>query len=116
MDAHTYLKQIKETLKDQKEKYDQFRDAMNDFKAHRVDTPSTIARVRRLFEGFPDLILGFNTLLTKEHEITINEPQAKKPVEFDEVFQFVNKIKSQGDLLEDDIKNLKRSERFRSEV
>nr|GEX97034.1 paired amphipathic helix protein Sin3-like 4 isoform X2 [Tanacetum cinerariifolium] len=94
MDAHTYLKKIKETFKDQKEKYDEFRDAMKYFKAHRVDTSSTIARVRRLFEGFPDLILGFNTLLTKEHEITIDEPQAKKPVEFDEAFQFVNKIKT----------------------
>nr|GEW57093.1 SIN3-like 5 [Tanacetum cinerariifolium] len=90
----TYLKQIKETFKEQKEKYDEFRDAMKDFKAHRVDIPSTIARVRRLFEGFLDLILGFNTLLTKEHEITIDEPQANKPMVFDEAFQFVNKIKT----------------------
>nr|GEZ01018.1 paired amphipathic helix protein Sin3-like 4 [Tanacetum cinerariifolium] len=58
-----------------------------------VDTPSIIARVRRLFEGYPDLILGFNTFLPKEYEITIDEPQAKKPVEFNEAFLFVNKIK-----------------------
>ncbi|GJU59038.1 endopeptidase [Tanacetum coccineum] len=93
MDASTYLKEIKETFKDQTEKYDEFFDAMKDFKAHRVDTPSIIARVRRLFQGYPDLILGFNTFLPKEYEITIDEPQAKKPVEFSEVYQFVNKIK-----------------------
>nr|GFA27672.1 paired amphipathic helix protein Sin3-like 4 [Tanacetum cinerariifolium] len=94
MDALTYLKEIKETFKEHKEKYDEFLDAMNDFKAQRVDTPSIIARVRRLFEGYPDLILGFNTFLPKEYEITIDEPQAKKPVEFNEALIFVNKIKT----------------------
>ncbi|GJY52003.1 zinc finger, CCHC-type containing protein [Tanacetum coccineum] len=93
MAALTYLKEIKETFKDQREKYDEFLDVMKDFKAHRVDTPSIIARVRRLFEGYQDLILGFNTFLPKEYEITIDEPQAKKPVEFSEAYQFVNKIK-----------------------
>nr|GEZ73966.1 paired amphipathic helix protein Sin3-like 2 [Tanacetum cinerariifolium] len=39
MDALTYLKEIKETFKEQKEKYDEFLDAMKDFKAQRVDTP-----------------------------------------------------------------------------
>ncbi|PWA56088.1 paired amphipathic helix protein Sin3-like 4 [Artemisia annua] len=92
-DALTYLKEIRETFQDEKEKYAEFLEAMKDFKAHRVDTPIIIARVKKLFEGYPNLILGFNTFLPKEYEITLDEPQAKKPVEFNEAYEFVNKIK-----------------------
>jgi paired amphipathic helix protein Sin3a len=63
----------------------------------RIDTAGVIARVKELFKGHRDLILGFNTFLPKGYEITLpleeEQPPQKKPVEFEEAINFVNKIK-----------------------
>lgn len=56
----------------------------------RVDTNGVIARVRELFKGYDDLLLGFNTFLPKGYKITLPE---KKAVDFGEAIEFVNKIK-----------------------
>jgi len=65
----------------------------------RIDTAGVIARVKELFKGHRDLILGFNTFLPKGYEITLpleeEQPPQKKPVEFEEAINFVNKIKVQ---------------------
>ncbi|XP_016559073.1 paired amphipathic helix protein Sin3-like 2 isoform X2 [Capsicum annuum] len=95
-DALSYLKEVKDMFQDQREKYDMFLDVMKDFKAQRIDTVGVIARVKDLFKGHPNLILGFNTFLPKGYEITLtDEEQAppKKTVEFEEAISFVNKIK-----------------------
>ncbi|XP_055805599.1 paired amphipathic helix protein Sin3-like 2 isoform X2 [Solanum dulcamara] len=95
-DALSYLKEIKDMFQDQREKYDLFLDVMKDFKAQRIDTAGVIARVKDLFKGHSNLILGFNTFLPKGYEITLtDEEQAppKKTVEFEEAISFVNKIK-----------------------
>ncbi|XP_010317097.1 paired amphipathic helix protein Sin3-like 2 isoform X3 [Solanum lycopersicum] len=95
-DALSYLKEVKDMFQDQREKYDLFLDVMKDFKAQRIDTTGVIARVKDLFKGHPNLILGFNTFLPKGYEITLtDEEQAppKKTVEFEEAISFVNKIK-----------------------
>ncbi|MQL70783.1 hypothetical protein Taro_003146 [Colocasia esculenta] len=96
-DALAYLKDVKEILKDKKEKYDEFLEVMKDFKAQRMDTAGVIGRVKELFKGHRNLILGFNTFLPKGYEITLSpeeEFQPKKPVEFEEAINFVNKIKT----------------------
>ncbi|XWS34893.1 hypothetical protein CRYUN_Cryun21dG0076100 [Craigia yunnanensis] len=102
-DALTYLKAVKDLFQEKREKYDDFLQVMKDFKAQRIDTAGVIARVKELFKGYRDLILGFNTFLPKGYEITLppedeQHPQ-KKPVEFEEAINFVNKIKTrfQGD-------------------
>lgn len=64
----------------------------------RVDTSGVILRVKELFKGNRELILGFNTFLPKGFEITLlpeedDQPPPKKPVEFEEAISFVNKIK-----------------------
>lgn len=57
-------------------------------------------RVKELFKGHRNLILGFNTFLPKGFEITLPEveeeedPVSKKPVEFDQAINYVNKIKA----------------------
>lgn len=67
----------------------------------RIDTGGVIARVKELFKGHRKLILGFNTFLPKGFEITLPleeddpHPLQKKPVEFKEAINFVNKIKVQ---------------------
>ncbi|XWS68918.1 hypothetical protein CRYUN_Cryun04dG0134600 [Craigia yunnanensis] len=102
-DALTYLKAVKDIFEEKREKYDEFLEVMKDFKAQRIDTAGVIARVKELFKGYRDLILGFNTFLPKGYEITLpvedEQPPQKKPVEFEEAINFVNKIKTrfQGD-------------------
>ncbi|WOK93445.1 paired amphipathic helix protein Sin3-like 4 isoform X2 [Canna indica] len=91
-DALAYLKAVKDIFQDKREKYDEFLEVMKDFKSQRIDTTGVIMRVKELFKGHRDLILGFNTFLPKGYEIKL--PEEKKPVEFDEAITFVNKIKS----------------------
>ncbi|KAK9125519.1 hypothetical protein Scep_014365 [Stephania cephalantha] len=96
-DALQYLKSVKDIFQDKREKYDEFLEVMKDFKANRIDTAGVIERVKELFKGHRDLILGFNTFLPKGYEITLppeDEPPHKKPVEFEEAINFVNKIKT----------------------
>ncbi|XP_024015380.1 paired amphipathic helix protein Sin3-like 5 isoform X2 [Eutrema salsugineum] len=90
-DALSYLKAVKDMFQDKKEKYDTFLEVMKDFKAQRVDTNGVIARVKELFKGYDDLLLGFNTFLPKGYKITLPE---KRPVDFGEAIEFVNKIKA----------------------
>ncbi|KAI4389240.1 hypothetical protein MLD38_001488 [Melastoma candidum] len=94
-DALSYLKRVKDMFQDQRDKYDMFLEVMKDFKAQRTDTAGVIARVKELFKGHNDLILGFNTFLPKGFEITVedDETPTKKTVEFEEAISFVNKIK-----------------------
>ncbi|OMP06195.1 Paired amphipathic helix [Corchorus capsularis] len=92
-DALVYLKAIKDRFYDKRDKYDDFLEIMRDF------------RVKELFKGYPDLILGFNTFVPKEYEITLPPedieqlpPPRKRPVvEFDEAIFFLNKIKKRFD-------------------
>ncbi|XP_048318177.1 paired amphipathic helix protein Sin3-like 4 isoform X1 [Ziziphus jujuba] len=102
-DALAYLKAVKDIFQDKRDKYEDFLEVMKDFKAQRIDTAGVIERVKDLFKGHRDLILGFNTFLPKGYEITLpledEQPPQKKPVEFEEAINFVNKIKTrfQGD-------------------
>ncbi|XP_042052958.1 paired amphipathic helix protein Sin3-like 5 isoform X1 [Salvia splendens] len=97
-DAFSYLKYIKEVFQDNKDKYGEFIDVMKDFRSQRIDTSDVILRVKELFKGNRDLILGFNTFLPKGYEITLppeDEPYLKnKPIDFDEAISFVTKIKT----------------------
>nr|GMC91620.1 paired amphipathic helix protein Sin3-like 2 [Ipomoea batatas] len=90
------MKEVKDMFQDQRDKYDMFLDVMKDFKAQRIDTAGVIVRVKDLFKGHPNLILGFNTFLPKGYEITLTEEEVvpqKRTVEFEEAISFVNKIK-----------------------
>ncbi|XP_022999276.1 paired amphipathic helix protein Sin3-like 3 isoform X1 [Cucurbita maxima] len=98
-DALEYLKNVKDIFRDKKETYEDFLEVMKEFKAQRIDTAGVIARVKHLFKGHRDLILGFNTFLPKGFAITCSPedeipPQKKKPVQFEEAINFVGKIKT----------------------
>ncbi|GLJ50456.1 hypothetical protein SUGI_1075070 [Cryptomeria japonica] len=82
-DALAYFKAVKETFKDRKEKHDEFIEVLKDFKAERIDLTGLIARVKELFKGYPNLILGFNTIVPK-----------RLGIEFDQAINYVNKIKT----------------------
>ncbi|KAM4125018.1 hypothetical protein ACB094_01G276800 [Castanea mollissima] len=94
-DSSSYLKEVKETFQDQREKYDMFLEVLKDLKAQRTDTVSASARVKELFEGHNNLISGFNIFLQKGYEITLEDDEAalqKEKVEFGRAIDFVNKI------------------------
>ncbi|KAL1222790.1 Paired amphipathic helix protein Sin3-like 6 [Cardamine amara subsp. amara] len=95
-DALTYLKAVKDIFQDNKEKYETFLELMKDFKAQRVDTTGVIERIKELFKGYKELLLGFNTFLPKGYRITI-VPEEEKPktrVDFKDAIGFVTKIKT----------------------
>ncbi|KAJ9549153.1 hypothetical protein OSB04_021696 [Centaurea solstitialis] len=96
-DALTYLEKVKVKFQDKKEKYDEFLEVMKAFKEQRTDTTGVIARVKELFEGHQELILGFNPFLPKGYEMTLprehGQHHIKKPLDFKEAILFVNKIK-----------------------
>ncbi|KAI7731827.1 hypothetical protein M8C21_028780 [Ambrosia artemisiifolia] len=96
-DVLTYIQKVKDIFHDKKETYDDFLKIMQDFKAQRLDTTGVIARVKELFDGHPELILGFNPFLPKGSEITLprehGQGHFKKPLDFEEAIGFVNKIK-----------------------
>lgn len=65
-------------------------------RARRIDTAGVIIRVKTLFNGYPELILGFNAFLPKGFAIKLQDIDGgdKKPVDFMEAINFVNKIKA----------------------
>ncbi|CAM6050362.1 unnamed protein product, partial [Sphagnum compactum] len=95
-DALSYLKAVKQKFNDEKGKYEEFLATMKDFKAQRIDTAGVIERVKELFQGHRELILGFNTFLPEGYEITLPAEleEKKQPVEFDQAINYVNKIKA----------------------
>lgn len=78
---------MKNVFEHQPAVYARFLDIMKEFKAHtsvtlyprfathhlRIDTPGVIMRVKSLFHGHHDLILGFNTFLPPGYKITAAE-------------------------------------------
>ncbi|KAK9865821.1 hypothetical protein WJX84_003538 [Apatococcus fuscideae] len=94
-DALSYLRNVKVKFQDRKDIYDTFLEIMKEFKAQRINTEGVIERVKELFAGHRELILGFNTFLPKGYEITLPpEEERKTAVEFDQAINYVNKIKT----------------------
>ncbi|KAG2499920.1 hypothetical protein HYH03_002207 [Edaphochlamys debaryana] len=102
-DALSYLREVKNRFADNKDVYDTFLEIMKEFKAARIDTTGVIKKVKTLFKGHRELILGFNTFLPRGYEIELErisddeeeeDPANKQPVEFDQAINYVNKIKT----------------------
>ncbi|XP_010548113.1 PREDICTED: paired amphipathic helix protein Sin3-like 5 isoform X2 [Tarenaya hassleriana] len=100
-DALTYLNDVKAKFHDNNKTYDNFLSVMKDFKAQRIDTSGVIERVKDLFKGYQELLLGFNAFLPKGYAITLppDDKRRKKPVDFGEAIKLVTKIKAR---LQDD--------------
>ena len=70
-DALLYLDHVKMEFKDRPQIYNQFLAIMKNFKSQEVDTPGVIRRVSKLFRGYNNLILGFNTFLPDGYKISL---------------------------------------------
>ncbi len=97
-DALSYLREVKTRFQNNRKVYDSFLEIMKQFKAQTIDTAGVIKKVKSLFYGHQELILGFNTFLPKGYEIKVEDlpswpPQQKSPVEFDQAITYVNRIK-----------------------
>ncbi|KEH44186.1 putative transcription regulator Others family [Medicago truncatula] len=67
-DVSGYFEEVKAAFQYNK-KYFQFIKLIKDFRARRIDSIAVKARVKRLFKGNSNLMLGFNSFLPKEHRI-----------------------------------------------
>ncbi|KAM1015235.1 hypothetical protein ACFX2I_045038 [Malus domestica] len=74
-DALLFLKQVKDAFCDKEENYEKFLEIMKDFKAKRAVTEDVVARVKELFKGHKDLILGFNPFLPEGYQITPDDDE-----------------------------------------
>lgn len=72
-DALLYLDQVKLEFGDRPRIYNQFLEIMKNFKAQEVDTIGVIQSVRKLFHGYNNLILGFNTFLPEGYKIEMRD-------------------------------------------
>ncbi|KAI3988699.1 hypothetical protein MKX01_027063 [Papaver californicum] len=96
-DAIAYVTTVKEKFRDNREKYDEFLNILEDFKVYKIDTLGVMSRIKVLFKGHPDLILGFNTFTPEGNEISTtmeDEPSQKKPPEFVDFMIFLNQVQT----------------------
>ncbi|CAH8605591.1 unnamed protein product [Dicrocoelium dendriticum] len=68
-DALSYLDEVKERFAGQGAIYTDFLDVMREFKMQTIGTEVVIRRVRELFEGHPDLIVGFNNFIPQGYRV-----------------------------------------------
>ena len=80
-DALSYLDQVKVAFEKQPTVYNDFLDAMKEFKSAKVDTRGVIKRVSDLFAGHADLIVGFNMFLPPGYSIKVGESDNGQPGE-----------------------------------
>ncbi|KAJ7587135.1 paired amphipathic helix [Mycena floridula] len=62
-DALLFIDLVKATFEYQPHVYDEFLDAMSEFRDQRIDTAGLIERISFLFKGQPHLVRGFNIFL-----------------------------------------------------
>ena len=68
-----YIKAVKNALTHSPHKYSQFMEILADYHAHKEDQVMTVRQVVRLLQDFPRLVLGFNSFLPPEYEITLRK-------------------------------------------
>ena len=105
-DALQYLERVKLQFHAQPHKYNQFLDVMKDFKSQAIDTAGVIVRIRHLFAGYPELILGFNLFLPEGYKMDLQmedcngatnqarEPRMPPAVEFNQAVNYVSVVKN----------------------
>eukprot|EP01105_Mastigella_eilhardi_P019843 TRINITY_DN4688_c0_g1_i3.p1 TRINITY_DN4688_c0_g1~~TRINITY_DN4688_c0_g1_i3.p1 ORF type:complete len:261 (-),score=78.96 TRINITY_DN4688_c0_g1_i3:31-813(-) len=77
--ALEFLEQVKRNFAQEHGVYEEFLGIMKDFKQQSVDTPGVVARVRKLFQGYPELLQGFSMFLPpgfrNDQEVHSTAPQ-----------------------------------------
>ncbi|WJX30404.1 hypothetical protein P8452_18946 [Trifolium repens] len=76
-DAFAFLKKVKDAFQG-REKYDEFIEILKDSKAGRIDRSVVVERVKKMFEGHTNLILGFNAFLPNTLQIQLRNGGKRK--------------------------------------
>ncbi|KAL6619882.1 hypothetical protein ACP70R_035021 [Stipagrostis hirtigluma subsp. patula] len=92
-DALLYITSVRHKFRDRADKYNEFLEVMRDFKSNRIDTPGVVIRIKTIFEGFPELMIGFNAFLPAGYAIRPPDVE-NKSVDFVKAIGFVSKIKT----------------------
>ncbi|GAU33083.1 hypothetical protein TSUD_227420 [Trifolium subterraneum] len=72
-DASAFIEKVKDVFEvKNKEKYDEFLEILKDSKTGRIDRSVAVERVKEMFEGHTDLILGFNAFLPNTLQIQLH--------------------------------------------
>jgi paired amphipathic helix protein Sin3a len=74
--AVSYLERVKRTFAERPEVYRAFLAVMHAFKEQRVEITGLVTQVYQLFEGHPNLLIGFNTFLPIGHSSAGSKPPA----------------------------------------
>ena len=95
-DALEYLERVRDTFAGLPHIYNSFLAVMRDFKGQTITTEGVINRVKLLFNGYPDLVQGFNMFLPPAYRIKVEAAQesaANTPQHFASAHKFVAKVK-----------------------
>ncbi|XP_057319073.1 paired amphipathic helix protein Sin3a-like [Microplitis mediator] len=78
-DAVLYLNKVRCTFSNQPQVYADFLNIMKDLKSRRIAISTVVSRVSNLFEGHPELIVGFNTYLPPGYKIEVHSNEQGLP-------------------------------------
>eukprot|EP01111_Echinosteliopsis_oligospora_P013713 TRINITY_DN4992_c2_g1_i1.p1 TRINITY_DN4992_c2_g1~~TRINITY_DN4992_c2_g1_i1.p1 ORF type:complete len:494 (-),score=115.30 TRINITY_DN4992_c2_g1_i1:8-1489(-) len=108
--ALDFLDTVKSQFSAQPRVYNEFLDIMKSFKSREMDTEEVIAKVKELFKGHDNLILGFSLFLPPGYQIDVDDKPTPPPQniasdtkptslnrklpEFDSAREYVKKVKA----------------------
>ncbi|KAL1205945.1 Paired amphipathic helix protein Sin3-like 2 [Cardamine amara subsp. amara] len=73
--ALSHIMEVKNTFHDQEHKFKTYLVLLKDYGAKRIDVPTLIPRVKELFKGYNNLIVGLNCFLQPGCEITLDDAE-----------------------------------------
>ena len=74
-DALQFIEQVGLEFNDRPHIYNEFLEILNDLETRDIDDVGASQRVRNLFQGYDNLILGFNAFLPDEYNIETRESE-----------------------------------------
>ncbi|GAU47447.1 hypothetical protein TSUD_135890 [Trifolium subterraneum] len=74
-DALAFLMAVKDVFKDEEENFNYFLEIMNDYKEKRINYGDLMTKVRELFKGHNDLIIGFNIFAPSDYQIQVSQEE-----------------------------------------
>lgn len=77
-DGLSYMKYVKKVFQDERDTIDTFLVILRDFRHQRTDLPDVVARVKVLFKGHNNLILGFNIFLPEGFKIALDDDEEEE--------------------------------------